>query len=72
LQLLERPVLVVDGDLDVEDVRLAADLLADRLPEVRRVTMPGVAHLPALERPDDVAELVRGFLAGQAQPSARG
>ena len=60
---LDRPVLVVDGELDLEDIRLAADLLAEHLPDVQRVRLPEAAHLPALERPAEVAELVRGFLA---------
>jgi 3-oxoadipate enol-lactonase len=64
LPTLDRPVLVVDGDLDLEDIRLAADLLADRLPDVERVRLTGVAHLPALERPAEVAALVRRFLSG--------
>jgi pimeloyl-ACP methyl ester carboxylesterase len=63
LDTLNRPALVVDGDLDIEDARLAADLLADRLPHVERVHLPGVAHLPALERPEEVAELVHRFLS---------
>jgi 3-oxoadipate enol-lactonase len=63
LHTLERPVLVVDGELDIEDIGLAADLLADRLPQAERVRLAGVAHLPALEVPEEVAALVRRFLA---------
>ena len=59
---LDRPVLVVDGVLDLDDIRLAADLLAERLPDVQRERLPAAAHLPALERPGAVAELLRGFL----------
>jgi pimeloyl-ACP methyl ester carboxylesterase len=62
LNALERPVLVIDGELDIADIGLAADLLADRLPRVERVRLAGAAHLPALERPDGVATLVRDFL----------
>lgn len=59
---LHRPVLVVDGDLDLEDIGLAAELLAARLPIAEHVRMPGVAHLPALEQPAAVAALLRDFL----------
>jgi 3-oxoadipate enol-lactonase len=62
------PVLVVDGDLDLEAIGLTADLLAQRLPRAERVRMPGVAHLPALERPEEVATLVRTFLDRVEQP----
>ena len=58
---LDRPVLVVDGDLDLPDIALAADLLADRLPHAERVRLPGTAHLPALERPEEVADLLQRF-----------
>jgi len=57
------PVLVVVGSLDLEDIRLTADLLAERLPTVERVDLPGVAHLPALEAPSQVADLLLDFLA---------
>jgi 3-oxoadipate enol-lactonase len=67
LQTLERPVLVVDGYLDLEDIRLAAELLAERLPHVERVRLPGVAHLPALEQPEEVATLVGRFFSGVEQ-----
>lgn len=40
-----------------------ARLLAARLPRAERVRLPDTAHLPALERPDDVAGLLRDFLA---------
>jgi pimeloyl-ACP methyl ester carboxylesterase len=56
------PVLVVVGDLDQPDIRLAADLLAERVPVAQRVDLSGVAHLPALERPDEVFALLRRFL----------
>jgi pimeloyl-ACP methyl ester carboxylesterase len=59
---LARPVLVVVGVLDLPDIRLAADLLAERVRGAERVDLAGVAHLPALERPDEVSVLLRRFL----------
>ena len=56
------PALVVVGDLDLPDIRLAADLLAERVPGAQRADLEGVAHLPALERPDEVVALLRRFL----------
>ena len=69
---LDRPVLVVDGALDLDEIRAAADLLAARLPRVERVRLPGAAHLPALELPDVVAELLGGFLARVGGPPPAG
>ena len=63
------PALVVAGADDVEDFVAIARRLADELPRAREVvTVARAAHLPALERPAEVAEHVLGFL--QAPPAA--
>ena len=54
--------LVVVGEEDKADFRAIAARLADEIPDARLVTMPGVTHLPSLERPDETAALVREFL----------
>jgi 3-oxoadipate enol-lactonase len=59
------PVLAVDGGLDLPDFAEIADRLAAAMPDARRATVPDAGHLIALERPDAVAELVTGFLAGR-------
>ena len=46
----------------VPDFRAIAARLAYEIPGAELVTMPGVTHLPSLERPEGTAELVRGFL----------
>jgi pimeloyl-ACP methyl ester carboxylesterase len=56
------PTLVIVGELDVDDVHQVADRLERELPKVRRETIAGTAHFPSLERPDEVNELVLGFL----------
>ena len=66
-QVVRSPRLIrhqasVEIALDLADVRLAADLLTSGLPSVERVDLPATAHLPALERPAEVAGLVEGFL----------
>ncbi len=60
------PVLVVVGDLDMSHIRARCHDLAGRIPGARLEVMPGVAHLPALERPDAVAGLLRAFLGHPA------
>jgi 3-oxoadipate enol-lactonase len=65
------PALVVAGADDVEDFVAIARRLADELPGAGDVvTVAGAAHLPALERPAEVADLVLAFLAAPA-PSPR-
>src|SRR4051812_46517506 len=66
------PVMVVVGRLDLEDILLTADLLAERLPRVERIDLPGVAHLPALEAPGQVADLLLEFLARGTPSSSTG
>jgi 3-oxoadipate enol-lactonase len=58
------PVLVVVGSLDLPDIRMAADLLVERIPGAVRADIADAAHLPALERPEEVAALVGRFLDG--------
>ena len=62
---LRVPVLVVVGELDQPDIHLAADLLAHEVTGARRVVVPDTAHLPALERPEAVGDLVAEFLSSQ-------
>jgi pimeloyl-ACP methyl ester carboxylesterase len=56
------PTLVVVGEQDIEDMRRIADVLGDGIPGSRKVTMPGVAHLPALERPQEFNRILLDFL----------
>lgn len=56
------PTLVVQGALDLEAIRLAADTVMAGIPRAERIDWPDVAHLPSLERPDDVAALVEEWI----------
>jgi 3-oxoadipate enol-lactonase len=61
------PALVVVGEDDVEDFHRLAERLARELPGAEPVVrIPGAAHLPALERPTDVAEVLVPFLSRHA------
>jgi pimeloyl-ACP methyl ester carboxylesterase len=62
LSEIKVPTLLVVGDLDRPETVASADLLEERLPNARKVVMPGTAHLPNLERPDDFNQIVLGFL----------
>lgn len=53
------PVTVAWGSFDVPADLPFFELIAARIPGARRHVIDGVAHLPGLERPDLVAELVR-------------
>lgn len=57
------PTLVVVGDLDMSHMLARARFLADQITGARLAVMPGTAHLPAFEQPEEFAALVRDFLA---------
>jgi 3-oxoadipate enol-lactonase len=52
------PAFVVSGDRDLDYFTLAADSLAQRLPDARRIVLPWAGHLPNLERPDAITTLL--------------
>jgi pimeloyl-ACP methyl ester carboxylesterase len=61
LSKINAPALVLRGALDWPDVERAAERMVRELPNAREVVVEGTAHLSALERPDEVARLVREF-----------
>jgi 3-oxoadipate enol-lactonase len=54
---------IVNGAQDLDYFSLAADSLAHRLPDARRIVLPWAGHLPNLERPDEVNALILEALA---------
>jgi len=63
LERIAAPTLVVRGALDWPDVASAAERFVRELPDAREAVVAGCAHLPTMERPDEVARLVLEFLA---------
>ncbi|GAA4724324.1 alpha/beta fold hydrolase [Phytohabitans rumicis] len=62
LSAITAPSLLVSGGHDLPDFGRIADQLATRLPGARRLDLPWAGHLPSLERPDEVNELLIRFL----------
>jgi 3-oxoadipate enol-lactonase len=60
LGAVDMPVAVAYGERDVEDFIAMAKRLATELPAATLHRIAGAGHLPALERPDAVAELILG------------
>ena len=56
------PTLVLVGDEDVPDMVAIAAHVADSISDARLVTVSGAAHLPSLERADEVNALLLAFL----------
>ena len=64
------PTLVVVGDEDAATPPAAARELVDAIAGARLAVIAGAAHIPTLERPERLTELVSGFLAEQAASGA--
>jgi 3-oxoadipate enol-lactonase len=60
------PTLVVSGGRDMDLFGQIARHLATAMPAARHHHLPWAAHLPSLERPAEVNDLVQGFLPGGA------
>ena len=56
------PTLVIVGSLDRLDMLEIADQLAAGIPDVRRATIEGTAHLPSMEAPEEFDELLTDFI----------
>ncbi|MEO8469288.1 MAG: alpha/beta hydrolase [Chloroflexota bacterium] len=59
---IELPVLAVVGALDVHDVRDSAMRLETAVRGARRVVLPDVAHMVAMEAPEQLADLITEFV----------
>jgi 3-oxoadipate enol-lactonase len=57
--------LVAVGEHDKADFHAIAGRLVRELPDAEHAVIAGAGHLPALERPEATAELVRRFLEGK-------
>lgn len=63
LPLVDRPVLLIHGELDTICPASASAYMAGRLPMGRLEIMQGCGHAPFMTRPERFNELVRAFLA---------
>jgi 3-oxoadipate enol-lactonase len=57
------PTLVIVGDLDRPEMLEIAERLEAEIPNARRETILGTAHVPSMERPDEFDRLVLDFLS---------
>lgn len=62
LEEITVPTLAIVGAFDMPDMLANAEAIAARVPGARKVIMPGVAHLPPMEAPEEFRRIVRDFL----------
>lgn len=59
---IKSPTLLILGSEDLQSMHNIADLLEKGIPNFTRVDMPGTAHLPPMENPEQFNRLVLDFL----------
>jgi 3-oxoadipate enol-lactonase len=64
LQSIEVPVAIAIGDRDVADFTHVAERLRAELPRASLQQIAGAGHLLALDRPDEVAQLILRHVSG--------
>jgi pimeloyl-ACP methyl ester carboxylesterase len=57
------PTLVIVGELDRPEMLEIGERLEAEIPNSRRVTIPGTAHVPSMERPHEFDRIVLDFLS---------
>ena len=57
------PTLVIVGELDRPEMLEIAERLEDEIPNARRETIAGTAHVPSMERSEEFDRLVLDFLS---------
>lgn len=62
LENVSCPTLIVVGSLDHPEVLRAADEMADRIPNARKVIFEGSGHVPSYEQPDNFVRQLLEFL----------
>jgi pimeloyl-ACP methyl ester carboxylesterase len=60
---IQVPVLLIVGKLDLPHLQERSARMAEIIPHAELVSMKDVAHLPALEAPQQCAEIIAKFLA---------
>ena len=63
LRRVTAPTLVIHGAKDTLAPKAISEAYAGEIPDARLVDIPDAAHLATLEKPDEIAALVRDFLS---------
>jgi pimeloyl-ACP methyl ester carboxylesterase len=62
LSEIQSPTLLITGDKDVPLMFEIGDVIERKIPNIKRITMKGVSHLPPMENPEQFNQLVLDFL----------
>ncbi len=64
LHEIAMPSLIIWGNLEFPDIQARCQHLVDQIPGARAHVMSGVAHLPSLERPAALTQVIATFIDG--------
>jgi pimeloyl-ACP methyl ester carboxylesterase len=64
------PTLVIQGELDFPHIQERSRYIATTIPNGSHHVLTGTAHLPSLERPADITELMVAFINRRADTAA--
>jgi pimeloyl-ACP methyl ester carboxylesterase len=59
---IKAPTLLILGEEDLVGMLAVAEALVVGIPNLQRVDLPGTAHLPPMEKPDEFNQIVLDFL----------
>lgn len=62
LDQLKIPVLIVYGDRDIPYILATSQFMADHIKGAKKVLIPGTAHLPSMDVPEQFNQIVLEFL----------
>lgn len=62
LQQMHVPTLIIAGELDNAEFARAAGVMESAIPGAKKVILPGCAHLPNMEKPNEFNQVVLDFL----------
>ena len=62
LNQIRVPTLIIAGALDNAELLRAADVMQEGITGARKVIIPGAAHVPNMEKPEEFNRAVLGFL----------
>lgn len=62
LHRIEVPVMIILGEKDNHEIRIISDTIRSKIPQTQLTTVPEVAHMPNMEKPDFYTSLLKSFL----------
>lgn len=63
LDQIRIPTLAIVGGRDSPEFHTIASILEQQIPNIQKIIIPGVGHVPNMEKPGEFNEIVLGFLS---------